>query len=226
MNIETSQEIDQISPALIKAQGQIKTVTLNKVNPHFRSKYADLSAIREACREPLAANDLAVIQAPATTDGKVTLTTMLLHTSGQWIKSCLELKPERAETPQAVGSAITYARRYTLASLLGIVADEDDDGNAASFARTRQALPTNRHQNNSVRGNDTQVDSKKIIFDKKNQKFVEKIFQELENKGCANHLEWIVDYLDGKEVRAGIVAEALEKRLEDLADKNKGDVGD
>lgn len=222
MNIDTSPEIDQISPALIKAQGQIGTVSLNKTNPHFRSKYADLSAIREACRKPLADNDLALIQAPATVEGKVTLTTMLLHTSGQWLKSCLELKPERAETPQAVGSAITYARRYTMAALLGIVADEDDDGNAASLGRTNQAKTTSHRSNNSVRGHSTQPKEKeKVIFSKDNPAFVKKVGEILAEKGCLNHLDWIIKYLDGKELKEGVVAEAIEKRIEDLGQGKK-----
>lgn len=227
MQIETSSEIDQIAPALITAQGAIGTVALNKTNPHFRSRYADLSAIREACRQPLADNGLAVIQSPATSEGKVVLTTMLLHKSGQWLRSSLNLKPERAETPQAIGSAITYARRYTMSALLGIVADEDDDGNAASAGRTNQASTTSKSSSAkfSPQGRQsTAIDKKsKVIFDKGNVDFVSKISQELEKKGCSNHLKWIINDLHGKEMRAGIVAETIERRIENLKNDNLED---
>jgi hypothetical protein len=132
--MKTSTEMDKLSEALAAAQAEIGTVSLNKTNPHFKSKYADLSAIREACKEPLSKHGIALVQSPSVVEGRAVLVTRLFNKSGQWIENELSLKPDRGDTPQAVGSAITYARRYAIASLLGIVADEDDDGNAASAA--------------------------------------------------------------------------------------------
>jgi len=99
-------------------------------NPHFKSKYADLASVWEACRGPLTANGLSVSQLPAVDGMRVTLTTVLMHESGQFISQDLTMTAA-ANTPQAVGSALTYARRYALASIVG-VAQADDDGNAAS----------------------------------------------------------------------------------------------
>ena len=218
MSIETSAEIDKIAAALVIAQGCIENVSLNKTNPHFKSKYADLAAIREACRVPLAQNSLAVIQSPATANGKVTLTTMLLHTSGQWLKSTLELKPERAESPQSVGSAITYARRYSLAAILGIVAEEDDDGNAASLNRTdgRNARavadsstprPTNYRQKTFESKHST---PEKIIFNKDNPDFVAKVSQQVLPSYGQAAVDWIITRLHDKEVKQGIVNEYID----------------
>ena len=124
-----SDQINEIAAALVKAQAVIEGASKDKNNPHFNSKYADLSSVWEACRKPLSANGISVVQSPSMVEGKVCVTTMLLHTSGQWFRDELALTPDKA-TPQAVGSAITYARRYALAAFAG-VAPEDDDGEAA-----------------------------------------------------------------------------------------------
>ena len=181
--MKTSDSIDLLSTALAKAQGEIGTVTFNKINPHFKSKYADLSVIREASKMPLTKNEIAIIQAPSAVDGRCVLITMLIHKSGQWLQSELSLKPDK-DTPQAMGSAITYARRYALASLLGIVADEDDDGNAAS--PKPQTKPTSIE--------------KKNIFDKTNEKSINWLKNKMNEKGLSGEEQmYVIDELDGKD---------------------------
>ena len=125
-----SETIAQLAEAISKAQGAMKKATRDSENPYFKSKYADLGSVLDACRDELAANGLAVIQLPTFREGKVVLEYILLHSSGEWIGSELEMTPMKMD-PQSIGSAITYARRYTLAPIAG-VATEDDDGNAAS----------------------------------------------------------------------------------------------
>lgn len=124
-----SEQINELTGALAKAQTTVKNATLNKVNPHFKSKYADLAAIFDAVRKPLADNGLIVTQTTEIRDGGFVLVTMLAHSSGQWIKSEYPL-PANGR-PQEIGSALTYARRYSLSAITGIAADEDDDANAA-----------------------------------------------------------------------------------------------
>lgn len=127
-----SPEIDKLAEALAKAQGAFKNAELNKVNPHFRNKYADLASLWAAIREPLSANGLSVFQSVRLTERGVACDTVLMHSSGQWLDSTLELPLGKAD-PQGVGSALTYARRYSLAAAVGISAgDEDDDGAKAS----------------------------------------------------------------------------------------------
>jgi hypothetical protein len=132
--VTTSEQIGEIVAALVKAQSVMRNATMNKVNPHFKSKYADLAGIRDAVTTALTANGLAVIQTldRFSADGHVGtyVITRLFHTSGQWIESRCQI-PDCADM-QKMGSAITYARRYSLSAICGIAADEDDDGHAAA----------------------------------------------------------------------------------------------
>jgi len=131
--MNTSENINELSTALAKAQGSLNNAKKDTANPFFKSKYADLASVWEACRAQLSANGLSVIQTseyiPELPD-HVVIDTQLSHSSGQWIRGRLVVKPVKAD-PQSVGSCMTYARRYSLAAMIGI-APEDDDGNAAS----------------------------------------------------------------------------------------------
>lgn len=132
--ISQSDTIAKLSAALVKAGGEFPTVEKNSTNPHFKAQYADLTAIVETVRPILAANGLAVAQFPDELDGEPALTTRLVHSSGEYVEATtpLALAPRGAKpNAQEVGSATTYARRYGLQAVLGLVA-EDDDGNAAS----------------------------------------------------------------------------------------------
>lgn len=122
----------QLAAALAKAQGAIEGAKKDKKNDHFRSKYADLASVWEACRKPLTDNGLSVIQLPCEAPaGSVGLETILLHESGEFLSKTFFMPVKDAGNPQAVGSAITYARRYALAAFVSVCPD-DDDGNAAA----------------------------------------------------------------------------------------------
>lgn len=127
--MRTSEAINEIAAALAAVQSKIPPASKDGTGNY--GKYTSLASVWDACRKPLGEHDLAVIQSPAYVDGWVIVTTRLLHKSGQWIESELMIKPTQP-TAQAIGSAITYARRYALASLIGVVADDDDDGKEAS----------------------------------------------------------------------------------------------
>ncbi|MBF0502772.1 MAG: ERF family protein [Candidatus Riflebacteria bacterium] len=131
--METSKEIGKISEALSKVQGQLKPASYDLSNPHYKSKYASLASIMETCRPALSANGIAVIQGTSIDleTLRVNVTTLLTHVSGEWIKETLSIKPAM-DSAQAIGSAISYGRRYCLSALVGIVSDDDDDGNLAS----------------------------------------------------------------------------------------------
>ena len=132
-----SESLDQLATALAKAQGQLEGAKKGSENPHFRSKYADLASVVDALRGPLSENGLAYLQLPYDCDGdRVGMTTLLLHTSGQWIASTFSLPVPKADV-QGYGSALTYLRRYGLQSLVGLEA-EDDDGNAAVESQVRK----------------------------------------------------------------------------------------
>jgi hypothetical protein len=136
--MKMSDSIIALAAALSKAQGMIDDATKTGMNPAFRSKYADLAAVRAVVREPLAVNDLAIVQAPRTVEGAVEVETMLIHKSGEFLSETLRM-PVNKWDAQGIGSGITYARRYGLMAILSI-ASEDDDGNAA-VARTAAPAP-------------------------------------------------------------------------------------
>lgn len=135
--MKTSDTITKIADALVKAQAGMKPAIKDSRNPHFNSRYADLASVWDAIREPLTSNGLSVIQMVGSNElEKTTLTTRVTHVSGEWIESTWQI-PVGKQDPQGLGSAISYARRYALASAVGVVQD-DDDGNAAMPRQTQQ----------------------------------------------------------------------------------------
>ena len=138
--MNSSPEIKDLAAAMAKFQAELKPAIKGNTNPYFKSRYADLQACWDCCREALVKNGLSVVQGSRESNGEiVTVDTRLMHASGQWIESSLTMKPAKAD-PQGVGSAVTYARRYALSAILGIVADEDDDGNAATHNEPKKAI--------------------------------------------------------------------------------------
>lgn len=133
--MKKSEDITNLAAALLKAQAEIKNAPKSAINPHFRNKYVPLDEMIPVCKEALNANGISFIQgAEQSEHGDVLhLSTMLLHTSGQWIESTLTMRPVKPD-PQGIGSCITYARRYALAAICGVASDEDDDANAASHS--------------------------------------------------------------------------------------------
>ena len=141
-----SNELGSLFEALAKAQGKIENAIKDKKNPFFKSSYADLASVWDACREPLSSNGLAIIQTVEGTKEGMYLNTWVGHSSGQWMKSRLPLIIMKQD-PQSVGSALTYARRYALSALVGICADEDDDGEKAMGRKNQKELESNTNTN-------------------------------------------------------------------------------
>ncbi len=123
-----STEIGELAKALAQAQGEMRPAGFDAINPHYKSKYSKLPAVWDACREPLSKNGLCVMQTISEQDGKVYLTTTLAHSSGQWIKSILPVISTKADN-HGMTSGITYSRRNALSAIVGVVSDDDDDGN-------------------------------------------------------------------------------------------------
>jgi hypothetical protein len=137
-----SESIVKLSAALCKFHGAMGKVGKDSINPHFRNRYASLSNIIEAVKPHLNAAGLSIIQMP-TTEG---LETLLLHDSGEYISSLSTIAAKDPMNPQAVGSAITYARRYALGSVLSLNIDEDDDATAATVAPKAEPAPQAKPQ--------------------------------------------------------------------------------
>jgi ERF superfamily len=140
LEMNRSDSIANLAKALALAQPYITNPPLDAVNPHFRSRYATLAAHIDSVRLPLATQGISVVQSTRIdVPGMVVVVTSLMHSSGEWISS--EIALPSGATPQTYGSALTYARRYALAALVGIVGDEDDDANAATPQAKATAKP-------------------------------------------------------------------------------------
>lgn len=136
--MKTSDSITKISAALLKAQQAITFAPKDSDNPYFSSKYADLPTVIDAVKPALDANGIVFLQAVASAPaGFVAVTTRLLHESGEWLEETAQ-EPLAKNDPQGFGSAVTYLRRYALASFVGLYQD-DDDANAATFGQSKPA---------------------------------------------------------------------------------------
>lgn len=125
-----SESIGKLALALSKAQSKITGALMDSQNPFFKSSYADLASVMDAIRIPFAENELAVSQIADEKDGKLILLTFLMHSSGEYLMSTYPVSSKDMNNPQAIGSGITYARRYALAAIAG-VAQVDDDSESA-----------------------------------------------------------------------------------------------
>lgn len=125
MHKTQSETLIKLAKAMVSVQKTELFALKGSENPFFKSKYADLSSCWAAARQPLTDNGLCVIQTTEKDDMGVVLNTMLLHESGEWIRGSLRIRPDK-NTPQAIGSAITYARRYALSSIIGLCPEDDD----------------------------------------------------------------------------------------------------
>lgn len=136
--MKASPTIDKLAAALAKAQGALTAVVKDRTNPHFRNTYATLDAIIATVRPVLATNQLALLQGAAEPlldeAGRVcalTVETRLLHASGEWIENAITVPLAKVD-PQGAGSALTYGRRYSVAALLALATDDDDDAEGAT----------------------------------------------------------------------------------------------
>jgi hypothetical protein len=141
-----SETISKLAAALVKAQTDMGNAVKGASNPFFKSKYADLNAIREACLPGLNANGITVLQPTTVLDGKLYVETLLLHESGEFISGVYEVVVGKQNDPQSLGSAISYSRRYSLQSMVNIGADDDDGEKAhgrtvATKVETKASAP-------------------------------------------------------------------------------------
>jgi hypothetical protein len=160
--MKTTEQIGALAAALAKAQGELKNIEKGKINTHFKTKYADIADGLDVVRPVLSKHGIAIIQAtdmnPDT--GIFWLTTRLVHTSGEWVESIYPLPVGKA---QEQGSAITYARRYSLFSMVGVAGtNEDDDGNAANTAPASPAKAPPKPKVNNVNKETLLTEAKQV----------------------------------------------------------------
>lgn len=129
--MKTSENIIEISKAMNLAQREMRPAIKDSTNPHFRSKYSDLASVMDAIREPIGNNGLSIWQDATLEEMGVSVTTRIVHISGQWVEFGPLTIPIGKKDAHAVGSACSYGKRYALCAALGVVSDDDDDGNKA-----------------------------------------------------------------------------------------------
>lgn len=140
--MQTSDTIDALATALSAAQGEMEHASKDRTNPAFKSRYADLASVLDACREPLSRHGIAIMQAPSVDGPTVSVETRLVHKSGQWVSTTIAAQVPDGK-PTTIGSAVTYLRRYGLAAMAGVAPADDDDGTQASRALRPEDVAVN-----------------------------------------------------------------------------------
>lgn len=144
-----SETIAELAKSLVKFNLEVNKIAKDADNPFFKNNYATLDTIIDEIRPILSKHGLSIMQIPSGDGQNVTLKTLLLHESGEWLESDeLTMKPVKND-PQAVGSCITYARRYSLAAFLSLNTGEDDDGNGATYGKDKPKPKGNNGNNPS-----------------------------------------------------------------------------
>lgn len=197
--MNTSESIKEIATALCKFQGEVEKIKKEATNPFFKSKYATLANILDVIREPLHNNGLSFVQFPTNQFG---LITRLMHQSGEWMEAEYVMQPTQ-NTPQGIGSCITYMRRYALGSILGLNIDEDDDGNDASKITQQPAQP-------------------KTTQPKKVEKNVTKVLAMIKSANTLDELQKIQDGVNASNLyqtemkEGGMIYNAIVNRMNDI----------
>lgn len=142
--MKKSETLTEFSKAFAKTQQEMKQPLKDANNPFFKSKYVPLENVVEAITESASKNGISFTQFPSSDEaGNVTVGTLVMHSSGEWIEyDPIKMKPVKND-PQSIGSAITYAKRYALSAIFGITSDPDDDGNEATQTKKQQPKKVN-----------------------------------------------------------------------------------
>ena len=161
--MENTMKVTELAKAMAKAQSEFGEVPLDSENPFFHSRYASLKSVMETVRPVLAKNGLSIIQTTGFQGERFGLYTTLLHTSGDSLSGFYWINPAKPD-PQGLGAAVSYARRYAMAAMLGIVNDTDDDGNATGGTvnrNTQTNVQENGHTNvKTENGNNRKITDK------------------------------------------------------------------
>lgn len=227
-----SQEINELAAALSKAQGEMQAAIKDKVNPFFKSSYADLGSVWDAARPVLSKYGLCIMQTTEINYEKnqIIMVTTLAHISGQWMKSFLPLNPAKNDS-QGIGAAITYLRRYSLSAIVGVVCDDDDDGETSvgrGKAQNQQHIDKNNLQNQPNQQPAQQQQQVQIErLGKSEINSINDLIKSLDDESKKSFLEWISKDFNAKSVQDipkahfGKCLASINARIKYINDKNK-----
>lgn len=179
-----SESLGKLAEALAKAQSTMEEAKEDSKNPFFKSNYADLTSVWRACRKSLTSNGLSVVQTTDIKDDKITVVTTLIHSSGEWMKGCLPLVLTKND-PQTMGSALTYARRYALAAIVGVCKEGEDDD--AEQATVRKENINDDQIKQLIKSIGTDNEAKEIIL----KRFSAKAFSDIPKDSFATVMSWL-----------------------------------
>lgn len=191
--MDKSESLNMLAGALAKAQGQIKGALKDSANPFFKSKYADLSSVVEAIRLPLSTNGLSYVQIAHDAETAAKIETLILHSSGEWLSCGAVSVPVSKADAQGFGSAMTYARRYSLSAAFG-VAPEDDDGNAAAKYPPKAKAFETPHKPTDGAWDSLTTDEQTVVFDLSNR--VRSMATKGDIKGCCDEVDETLNKLE------------------------------
>lgn len=208
--MKKSETIAELSKAFVKTQKELKQPLKDANNPFFKSKYVPLENVVESITKSASKNGIAFSQFPSQDEnGMTTVGTVVMHESGEWIEyDPIKIKPVKND-PQAVGSAITYAKRYALSAIFGITSDQDDDGNEATQPAKSKSQPAKKQAPKTKK--DAKTDEANALFAK------------LKNRGVIDKtiMDYIAQYIaeTGKPDTINTKIEAM-KELDAKMDEN------
>lgn len=207
-----SESIGNIAKALSAAQGEMGPARKGAKNPFFKSNYADLSSVVDAIREPLAAHGIAYCQTIEPGEGgQITILTCLLHESGEWIESCLPIKPVKAD-PQGIGSAISYGKRYALQAIVCLPSSDDDAEGAMGRPRAQRPVPAPPKAQNVPTISEAQLKKLHTVAGALS------LDRDALLKGCAHHIGRVIQSTkDMSKAEAVHVIDAMEKKAKEVA---------
>ena len=218
-----SEQIHELAGALSKAQGEMQAAIKDKINPFFKSSYADLGSVWDAARPVLSKYGLCIMQTTEmNTDGsKIVMVTTLAHISGQWMKSYLPLNPSKNDS-QGIGAAITYLRRYSLSAIVGVVCDDDDDGETSvgrgKPQNQQQQQPPPQNNNNQPPAPAQQPPIERV--GKTEIIALTTLIQSLDEESNKSFLDWISKSFNAKSIQ-DIPQACYEKCVTSLNNKIK-----
>lgn len=204
--MRTSENIIEISKAMNLAQREMRPAIKDSTNPHFRSKYSDLASVMDAIREPIGNNGLSIWQDATLEDVGVSVTTRIVHISGQWVEFGPLTIPLGKKDAHAVGSACSYGKRYALCAALGVVSDDDDDGNKAVSSYDKKHVgSTNKKVEAYPKMNSEQTEQSIDMIDNSSEKINEYQWKQLNTliDQCDPEFQKnIWEYFESQEIRS------------------------